>query len=66
MCAHDLGGESVLLEKQPGRWDARSRLVEGSLKKVLDLVAGEYQATNCPCSGIVQEANSPYAGGRGI
>ena len=48
--------ESVLLEKTArGDRDARSRLVEGSLKKVLDLVA-EYQGSELPMSDIVQEA----------
>ena len=50
--------ESVLLEKTArGDRDARSRLVEGSLKKVLDLVA-EYQGSELPMSDIVQEANT--------
>lgn len=50
--------ESVLLEKTArGDGDARSRLVEGSLKKVLDLVA-EYQGSELPMSDIVQEANT--------
>ena len=48
---------SVLEGTARGDAGARSRLVEGSLKHVLDLVSG-YEGRELPMSDIVQEANT--------
>lgn len=47
----------LLNETARGDAGARSRLVEGSLKHVLDLVSG-YEGRELPMSDIVQEANT--------
>ena len=47
----------LLNETARGDAGARSRLVEGSLKHVLNLVSG-YEGRELPMSDIVQEANT--------
>lgn len=49
--------ESLLRQTAEGDAGARSRLVEGSLKKVLGFVE-EYKGRELPLSDIVQEANT--------
>ena len=66
MYLEEMGGITPLTEqekkallKETARGDAgaRSRLVEGSLRHVLDLVSG-YEGRELPMSDIVQEANT--------
>lgn len=49
--------ENLLKKTAGGDSEARSRLVEGSLKRVLGLVE-EYEGRELPMSDIVQEANT--------
>ena len=66
MYLEEMGGITPLTEQEKkvllnetarGDAGARSRLVEGSLKHVLDLVSG-YEGRELPMSDIVQEANT--------
>lgn len=49
--------KKALLKETARGCRARSRLVEGSLRHVLDLVSG-YEGRELPMSDIVQEANT--------
>lgn len=48
---------SLLEQTAQGHGDARKRLVEGSLRKVLDMAAA-YEGRELPMSDVVQEANT--------
>lgn len=49
--------KSLLVKTAKGDQEARTRLVEGSLKKVFEL-AGAYEGRALPMSDLVQEANT--------
>lgn len=49
--------EALLLQTEKGNKEARKRLVEGNLKRVL-AIAKEYEGKELPMSDVVQEANT--------